>query len=131
MMTLAAACERIAELETEVAYLRELALPASKLGTRYPAEWGLSPINAKLLTALAHGEPGVPIPAERLHLALFGSRDVNPKDITVYICNLRRFLRPLGMSIDNVKYEGYRLLPDDLRRVKASAIPPEKKRHAR
>lgn len=126
MMTLAAAQERIAELETEVAYLRELALPASKVGTRYPAEWGLTLMNAKLLTALVHGEPGVPIPAERLHLALFGARDVNPKDITVYVCNLRRFLKPLGMHIDTVKFEGYRLPPAVLRRVRESAIPPEK-----
>jgi len=66
----------------------------------------------EILEALRASSPRI-ISKEALLFALYQLRQEEPelKIIDVFICKLRKKLKPLGISIDTVWGRGYRMLP--------------------
>jgi len=66
----------------------------------------------EILEALRHAAPRI-LSKEALLAALYQLRNEEPeiKIIDVFVCKLRKKLRPLGVNIDTVWGRGYRLLP--------------------
>lgn len=96
------------ELREIIAQLREALAPP----VVYPAEWQLTPQESTVLAAMACRPVATRL---GLMLALFGDRDADdmpePKNIDVYICKMRKKLRPHGIEIENVFGVGFRLAP--------------------
>ncbi|MEJ8571268.1 helix-turn-helix domain-containing protein [Microbaculum marinum] len=111
------------DLLAETEYLRECLryyeeLPAVR-------DWpprhvlGLTPSEGGVLRLLVdHGE----LTHERLNHHCYGYPDKipeNPKLPHVFICKVRKKLRPHGIEIETIRGEGYRISPEHRARVRA------------
>lgn len=86
-----------------------------------PPELGLTDSEARMLSVLVEREGG--LTPHGLYVALYGHKfyQPEPKIIDVFLCHLRRKLRPHGMAIETVGHgaEGLRrLLPDARARLR-------------
>ncbi|MGF3028103.1 winged helix-turn-helix domain-containing protein [Methylobacterium aquaticum] len=117
---------RIDLLEEQVRQYRE----AAESTVPYPAEWGLTPKEARLIGALVRARGNV-MSVPRLMVVLYGLEpDVEPKIVDVFVCKIRRKFRDagIGVTVRTVRGEGYRIdLPDAdrLRRLAADGVAPE------
>ena len=113
--TLAAQSERINVLEQEKAELLELLVGAKEV---LPAIAGLSPSEGRILAALMTHER---MSREALfHIS--GSRaNDGTKIVDVWICKLRKKIRPLGLDTKNIWGEGYYIPREQKDALKAEA----------
>lgn len=118
--------EQIDLLEEQVRQYRE----AAESTVPYPAEWGLTPKEARLIGALVRAR-GNAVSVPRLMVALYGLEpDVEPKIVDVFVCKIRRKLRVAGVpvTVRTVRGEGFRIDAQDadrLRRLVADRAAPE------
>jgi DNA-binding response OmpR family regulator len=106
----------VLRLETENDELREkIASLESMLGIRIevPLVFGLTNQQAKVLGMLMKREI---VTKEMAFTALYGLRtggaDVEIKIIDVFICHVRRKLKPFEIEIETVWGQGYRMSPE-------------------
>lgn len=60
------------------------------------------------------------LPTRALHIAMHGlDPDTDPKIVAVYVCKLRKKLRPHGITIESIWGEGYRIVGDSRERLRA------------
>lgn len=106
--------DRVYELEEEVRQLRKLLAGEA----RFPIEWKLQPGEAKLLSSLAAAPQGY---RSREALCRIISKLDDPQLtlVAVRISNLRRKLKPLGISILTRSHDGYELPPASRRALSA------------
>lgn len=104
---------RVDELEEENRQLRELAAPEF----RYPAEMKLTPTEGQVLAVIA-ARSG-PTSAGRINNILYAVAgiDVQDKTIDVFICKIRRKLKPFGIEIRNVWGHGFELTQENKNRL--------------
>ncbi|WP_264047525.1 helix-turn-helix domain-containing protein [Methylobacterium flocculans] len=108
--------ERIAELEEENRYLRQLVVPVDAL----PASWGLQPKQTRLVLTLARAQGWVH--KDRLRAALGKiKRDVDDRYVEVCLHHTRRKLKPLGVEILTERYVGLNM-PRDSRAIVLAAL---------
>ncbi|CAM5764651.1 winged helix-turn-helix domain-containing protein [Bosea minatitlanensis] len=92
--------DRVAELEDALGFTIDM-----------PVYLGLSQTEARLFGALMRR----PVwSREQLMVALYSHRPDEPPEIKivdVFICKIRRKLKPLGIEIENLWGQGYRLAP--------------------
>ena len=113
-------------LEEQVRQYRE----AAEATPLYPAAWGLTSKEAKLLGTLVRAR-GNTVSVPRLMVALYGLEpDVEPKIIDVFVCKIRKKLRAVDAAVKiRTRWgEGYALVAQDadrLRRIAADTAKPE------
>lgn len=87
----------------------------------YPAAWRLTPQEAKMLSAL-YAAKGEARTHEALHIAVSGIEvETDPKIVDVYICKLRGKLKVIGVEIETIWAQGYRLTRAARARLDAAA----------
>nr|WP_278422938.1 helix-turn-helix domain-containing protein [Brucella anthropi]DAM62818.1 MAG TPA: Transcriptional regulatory protein, C terminal [Caudoviricetes sp.] len=98
--------DRIAAQEERIRQLEELLVP-SKI--RIPLEWSLSPAEATVFACLAARRFAT---KEMIYHALYALRsdDVEPKIVDVFICKLRKKVKPFGVIVETVWGSGYTLV---------------------
>lgn len=99
-------------LEEELRQLREIIRPTDT----FVSPVDLRPTERAYMAALLRAPVGVPVSHDKLmdasgSVAARGSwDDENPRKVThVIICKLRKILAPLGVVIETVPWQGYRL----------------------
>lgn len=86
---------------------------------RAPAEWRLTPTEWTIMGVLVQLEIGT---LNAIMTALYGTRpgDIPDQEIVgVYVCRMRRKLKPLGIVIHTQMGVGFFLDPETRRRLKA------------
>lgn len=98
-------------LREEVRQLRDLLAPET---TVVPIEWGLTPTETRVYAHLASRERAT---KESIYQALYSGavgENVEIKIIDVFVCKIRKKLRPFGVRIATIWGVGYRLeVPTD------------------
>ncbi|WP_053081882.1 helix-turn-helix domain-containing protein [Methylobacterium aquaticum] len=118
--------DQIDLLEEQVRQYRE----AAESTPLYPAEWGLTPKEARLVGTLVRARGNV-VSRSRLMVALYGLEpDVEPKIVDVFVCKIRKKLRSVDVAVKirNRHGEGFVLAAQDadhLARVAADMEEPE------
>lgn len=109
---------RIATLEEENRQLRIKLLEATRPKMSFPAAWGLSINESRILAAIIAGN-GRFVSTERLFNALYGWGDpaVTIKNIHVFINRLRRKL-PQEIVVISVRIAGYAVSVDGLKIIR-------------
>lgn len=107
----------IRQLESEIAELREQnATLEGMLGFRLevPLVYGLTNHEARLLGLLMKRDL---VTKDMAHTGLYGLRtggaDVEIKIIDVFVCKMRRKLKPFGVEIETVWGQGYRMTAEN------------------
>lgn len=97
--------DRIATLEERVRQLESILTPAWTV----PVEWGLTSQEARVFAHLMTRDMAT---KESIMAALYSDRaddQVEPKIVDVFICKMRKKLRPYGILIETVWGQGYAL----------------------
>lgn len=128
--------EREAVLEAEndrlrarVADLEALLFAAD--GWRAPPDWGLTASEARIAGVLIARE----LASRNMIMAALYRDDAkdepDPKVVGVFVCKLRRKLKPFGIVIETVWGEGWRLAAAHRAALRQGAVmmPPEGARH--
>jgi len=78
----------------------------------------LPPKQAAALACLCHAAPGW-VGKEQLYRALYTAdeADVLMNTIESYVCKLRLALKPMGISIESLRFVGYRLVVPSQRKA--------------
>ncbi len=119
--------ERIAALEAEVDDLREqirLLLAGGVQEWRPPLEFGLTGSEAAVLRALV-GHDGV-LTKQRMMDLVYADRpndEPQSKIIDVFVCKLRRKLKPYALEIGTVWGQGYQMDRVSAERLKTWHVP--------
>jgi two-component system cell cycle response regulator CtrA len=95
----------------------------SDAGPLFPVEFGLTGSEAKVLNLLMLRDA---VCKDGFMDAIYRGRgDDEPevKIIDVFICKLRRKIRPFGVEIKTIWGRGYQMAPDDKARVRALCEP--------
>lgn len=106
--------ERVRQLETEL----------FSLDVQLPIEWRLTRSEARLFGALLSKEVAT---KGAVMLALYGDRPdggADTKIVDVFVCKLRRKLKPFGIAIHTEWGVGYRLHPADRHRYRRRLPDP-------
>ncbi|MEO1110498.1 MAG: helix-turn-helix domain-containing protein [Pseudomonadota bacterium] len=106
--------DRIAELEDENAYLKAQLMDESIV---FPSSWKLRPLEQKVLRHLLKRSVAT---TDSLMAVLYSDRGGDePDDNVLKICvyRIRRVLGPLGIKIQTMRGEGYRLEQDMKHRI--------------
>ncbi|WP_367278227.1 helix-turn-helix domain-containing protein [uncultured Alsobacter sp.] len=88
----------------------------------YPVEWGLSPSEQKVMGVLLTREMAT---KDALMAALYtanGRDEAELKIVDVFICKMRKKLKPFAISITTVWAQGYALPPDIRRTLRAKLL---------
>ena len=90
-----------------------------------PIEWALSRQESLLFAGLVHR--GL-LTKDGAMAVVYGGlgreRDVNPKIIDVFICKIRKKLKPHGVRIETLWGRGWQLAAEDRARFRAMLTPP-------
>lgn len=100
-------------LRARIAELEALLL---RCAPNLPLEWGLTPSEQLVFAALASREQ---LSKDQIMAVVYrnvGRDEPYQKIVDVFICKLRRKLKPFGVVITTVWGQGYRLDPDARRR---------------
>lgn len=97
--------DRIASLEEQIVQLQEVLTPSS---IDIPVEWRLTGSEAAVFACLAARKMATKV---MIHHALYSGKleFAEPKIVDVFICKMRRKLKPFGIVIDTYWGEGYGL----------------------
>ncbi len=110
-------------LRERVAFLEDALFSADVV---LPLEWGLSPSEKRMFGALLARES---ITKEHLLTAVHGVRAGDAPGIQivdVFICHIRRKLKPFGIRIETLRGEGYRLDAETRRALSQGLAPRER-----
>jgi two-component system cell cycle response regulator CtrA len=103
---------RLEALQSEVGRLRErIAVLEGALGFDSPApvELRLTPHEALLFNVLTKREMVTKSTALSALYSDFGKDEAEPKIVDVFICKLRKKVRPFGIEVETVWGQGYRM----------------------
>ncbi|RUM06789.1 winged helix-turn-helix domain-containing protein [Rhizobium chutanense] len=107
--------DRIAFLEERVRQLEEALMPASVMA---PIEYQLTANEARVFSHLASRDFGT---KQSIMMALYSDRAEEPeiKIVDVFVCKMRRKLKPFGVRIETIWGQGYRLARPGMAEVAA------------
>lgn len=97
--------DRVATLEERVRQLEDALTPPWAV----PVEWRLTSAEARVFAHLMTREMAT---KESIMAALYSDRaddQIEPKIVDVFVCKIRKKLRPFGIQIDTVWGKGYAL----------------------
>lgn len=97
--------DRIEFLEERIRQLEEALMPSTVV---VPVEYQLTANEARVFAHLASRDVGT---KQSIMMALYSDRSEEPeiKIVDVFVCKLRRKLRPFGVHIETIWGQGYRL----------------------
>jgi two-component system cell cycle response regulator CtrA len=111
---------RIAALEAENERLRERVTQLEGLGDGAilaPVDWRLTPAEARLFNGLMSRQMAS---KGALMDAIYQGRDeAEIKIVDVFVCKIRKKLKPFGIAIETVWGQGYRIPPEVKAQVRA------------
>lgn len=98
--------DRIEFLEERIRQLEEALMPSSVI---VPIEYQLTAQEARVYAHLASRELAT---RQSIMMALYSDRSEEPelKIVDVFVCKMRRKLRPFGVRIETIWGQGYRLV---------------------
>ncbi|NEI60938.1 helix-turn-helix domain-containing protein [Rhizobium leguminosarum] len=107
--------DRIEFLEERIRQLEEALMPSSVM---VPVEYQLTSLESRVFAHLASREFGT---KQSIMMALYSDRAEEPeiKIVDVFVCKMRRKLRPFGVKIETIWGLGYRLAKPDVTEVAA------------
>lgn len=97
--------------------------PGLKRGPRTRQPYGLTPMQARLLSILAHADDDAPIDRTTLMVRLYGmarSKDRDSKIVDVLLHHVRQAVVRNGVAIMTVNGKGWRLSGEDRAAVRAA-----------
>lgn len=104
-------------LRDELEHFQQLLVLTPSVGS-VPALFGLTPSEHYVLGALFRR---VTLTRDAIHGLLYGGRNSDetpdPRIIDVFICKLRRKVKPLGIEIKTNRCEGFTLPPESRKRI--------------
>lgn len=97
-------------LRERIAFLEAILIDCARL----PVEWGLTQQETRVFGTLVNREVAT---KDAVMAALYSDRagaegEVEPKIVDVFVCKIRKKLKPFGIEIRTVWGQGYALNPD-------------------
>lgn len=113
--------DRLAEAQERIRQLTDAFAPKPQ----FPAEWRLTPQQVRLVSILARHE--YPVHREAIELALYADGPEPPHFdvIKSQICQIRRKLKPFGITIETRYGFGWRLPPESRAIVRRTMLGAE------
>lgn len=106
--------ERVALLEEQLVGRDDLILPP---------EWGLTTSEMRVFRVLLNRTMAT---KEAIHATLYhneGKEAAEPKIVDVFICKIRKKLKPYGIEVKTIWGQGYSLDPETRARLKKELLP--------